>query len=190
MLTWRKKILKQKSAQPSELEQQVAQALFDLEVTENELRNEVRDLWILAAKEIVTPNQKHAIIIFVPFVKLAAFHKIQHLLVMNLEKKFNGKHVVIIGQRRIIPVQTKTNKKKQQKRPHSRSLTAVHDAILEDLVYPTEITGKRVRVRLDGSRLLKVHLNPLDHRVEDKIETFTTVYKKLTGKACTFEFRN
>ncbi len=34
----------------------------------------------------------------------------------------------------------------------------VHDAILGDLVYPTEIVGKRVRYRLDGSKLLKVLL--------------------------------
>ena len=38
----------------------------------------------------------------------------------------------------------------------SRTLTAVHDAILEDLVYPAEIVGKRIRVKLDGSRLIKV----------------------------------
>lgn len=32
----------------------------------------------------------------------------------------------------------------------------VHDAILDDIVYPTEITGKRTRVKLDGSKTLKV----------------------------------
>lgn len=52
----------------------------------------------------------------------------------------------------------------------SRTLTAVHDAILEDLVFPSEIVGKRIRVKLDGSRLIKVHLdkaqqNNVEHKV-------------------------
>lgn len=32
----------------------------------------------------------------------------------------------------------------------------MHDAILDDLVYPTEIVGKRIRYRVDGSKVLKV----------------------------------
>lgn len=52
----------------------------------------------------------------------------------------------------------------------SRTLTAVHDAILEDLVFPSEIVGKRIRVKLDSSRLIKVHLdkaqqNNVEHKV-------------------------
>ena len=32
----------------------------------------------------------------------------------------------------------------------------VHASILDDLVYPTEIVGKRVRYHVDGSKVLKV----------------------------------
>merc|ERR1712193_256756 len=71
----------------------------------------------------------------------------------------------------------------KQKRPFSRTLTSVHDSILDDLCYPAEIVGKRTRVRLDSSRLLKIHLDKtMQTDVEHKLDTYTSVYKKLTGK--------
>ena len=41
-------------------------------------------------------------------------------------------------------------------RPRSRTLTTVHDGILEDVMYPAEIVGKRVRYHLDGAKVMKV----------------------------------
>merc|ERR1711915_817324 len=95
----------------------------------------------------------------------------------------------VIAQRRILPKPTRKMKNPpKQKRPRSRTLTAVHDAILEDLVHPAEIVGKRIR--LDGSRLIKVHLDKSQQtNIEHKVETFAAVYKKLTGKEVNFEFR-
>jgi len=78
-----------------------------------------------------------------------------------------------------------------QKRPDSRTVKKVHEAILDDLVFPAEIIGKRTRVRLDGSKLLKVHLDNKEktNLVHDlKLETFTHIYKKLTGREVVFEF--
>ena len=59
-----------------------------------------------------------SIIIYVPMPKLKAFQKIQTRLVRELEKKFSGKHVMFIGERKILPKPTrKTRTKNKQKRP-------------------------------------------------------------------------
>jgi len=181
-----KKIVKEKGAEPDEFEENVAQALFDLEATNQELKADLRDLYITGAKEIdIHGTSRKAIIVHVPYRLLKAFRKIQSRLVRELEKKFSGKDVVIVANRRILPPSSSL----KTQRPRSRTLTKVHDAILEDLVFPTEIVGKRVRYGLDGSKVMKVHLDPKDRNTtEYKVETFAGVYKKLTGKDVVFEF--
>lgn len=65
----------------------------------------------------------------------------------------------------------------------------MHEAVLEDLVYPTEIVGKRIRVRVDGSKTIRCFLDAKDkNSLEYKCDTFSAVYKKLTGKDIVFDF--
>ena len=52
------------------------QALFDLEATNNELKAELKDLYINGAKEIDVAGGRTAVAIQVPFRLLKAFHKI------------------------------------------------------------------------------------------------------------------
>ena len=98
---------------------------------------------------------KKAIIIFVPVPLLKQCHKIQSRLVRELEKKFSDRHVLVVAQRRILPKPGRLSRVKQL-RPRSRTLNMVHEKLLEDMVYPTEIVGKRTKVRTDGSRVIKV----------------------------------
>ena len=58
----------------------------------------------------------------VPYRLLKAFHKVQQRLVRELEKKFSGKDVVLIANRRIMPTPSSG---KSIARPRSRTLTAV-----------------------------------------------------------------
>lgn len=190
MLSATTKLVKPGDQKPTELEVQVAQNLLDLEAS-SDLKAQLRELYITGAREIDIAGGKKSVILFVPVPQLRSFQKIQSRLVKELEKKFNGKHFVVIAQRKILPKPTrKTKSASKQKRPISRTLTAVHEATLNDLVYPAEIVGKRIRVKLDGSKQMKVHLDKTQQTtVEHKVETFTSIYKKLTGKDVSFEFR-
>jgi len=74
-------------------------------------------------------------------------------------------------------------------RPQSRTLTAVHAAILDDIVFPSSIVGKRTRVRADQSKLLKVFVDKKDAKeTEDKLKSFAAVYNRLTRSAVEFSF--
>merc|ERR1712007_330994 len=103
---------------------------------------------------------------------------IQGRLIRELEKKFSKRHVVFVANRTILDKNFR--RKGLEVRPRSRTLTAVHGSILEDIVGPTEIFGKRTRISVDGSKLLKVFLDPKAkdaENVESKLSTYSAVYK-------------
>jgi small subunit ribosomal protein S7e len=95
------KIFKEGGAKPDAFEEHVASAIFDLQV-QTDMKADLQDLFITSASEVDVGSRK-AIIIHVPFRLLNQFHRIQQRLIRELEKKFSGKHVTIIAQRRILP---------------------------------------------------------------------------------------
>jgi len=183
-----KKVVKKNNEAPTELESAIAKALIELESTSKEMSADLRDLFIVSAKELELPSSKRAIVIFVPFRLHKRFQKLQSRLIRELEKKFSGKHVLIVAQRTILSEGYRRSHPGQS-RPRSRTLTSVHNAILEDLVYPTAIVGKRIRFRVDGTRLLKVYLDHKDIKeIDYKLKTFQHVYKQITNKNVEFQF--
>jgi small subunit ribosomal protein S7e len=61
-----------------------------LQASATELKADLHDLNISAARELEIDGGKKAIIIYVPFRQLRDFHKIQPRLVRELEKKFRS----------------------------------------------------------------------------------------------------
>ncbi|TKW27898.1 hypothetical protein SEVIR_3G288400v4 [Setaria viridis] len=186
MFTARRKIQKDKGVEPTEFEDTVAQAFFDLENGNQELKSDLKDLYINGAVQMDVPGNRKAVIIHVPYMLQKSYKKIHVRLIRELEKKFSGKDVVLIATRRIVRPPKKGS---AVVRPRSRTLTTVHDGILEDVVYPAEIVGKRVRYHLDGAKVMKVFLDPKERtNTEYKLDTFSTVYRRLCGKEVVFDY--
>merc|ERR1712098_613288 len=150
---------------------------------------DLRDVVISSAKEFEVKSGRIVAVIFVPYRVWKTVKKIQGRLIRELEKKFSKKHVVFVASRTILD---KSFRRRGLKlRPLTRTLTDVHECILEDIVGPTEIVGKRTRCRVDGSKTLKVFLDPKDKdkdNIEEKLQTYSVVYQKLTAKEAVFAF--
>lgn len=69
--------INKKASEPSEIELLVAQALYDLETSTPDLKEELRPLYITAAREVEVGSGRKAVVIFVPCPLLKAFHRIQ-----------------------------------------------------------------------------------------------------------------
>lgn len=178
-----------KDKKPSEFEYHVAQTLGEIEASSPDLKGELKDILITGASEFEGKYRgavRQAVIIFFHYRSKCTLKKIHARLQSELTKRFR-KPVVLLLQRTIIPKYFKT--KGQQKRPYSRTLTKVHEGILEDLIYPAVVLGQRIRVKTDGKRVFKVLIDPLNREdIQEKLDVISAVYTKLTNKEVVFEF--
>jgi small subunit ribosomal protein S7e len=114
----------------------------------------------------------------IPFRSLAFYKKVSTQMIDHLEKKFNWPVIVVVN--RTID-STKKVQHPSQKRPRSRTLKAVHAAILNDVVVPSSIVGRRNRISTVTGVTQKVYLDPLDKTlVEEKLDAISHAYAKLT----------
>jgi len=123
-----------------------------------------------------TPSQY--LLVRIPHRSFAALKKVGNLIIDHLEEHFD-KLVFVVANRTIISPQAKHHP--TQMRPRSRTLTSVHQEILRDAVFPSNIAGRSMRVTLEGKRIQKVMLDLLDKSaMEAKLDAIAHVYQKLT----------
>ena len=87
----------------------------------------------------------------------------------------------------IIPARKRVNGKEyrtfvSKKVPRDRTLTAVFDAYLDDILYPATIVGKTTRT-------YKVIIDPLDKEsINDRLDAIKACFKALTNRKLEIEF--
>ncbi|KAF5182589.1 40S ribosomal protein S7 [Thalictrum thalictroides] len=163
MFTALRKIQKDKGVEPTEFEWSVAQSFFDMENGSTEITSDMKDLYINSGVQIDVFGNRKAVVIHVPYRLRKVFRKSHVKLVRELEKNFSGKDVILVTTRRIL-------------RPPKKGSAC-------------KIVGKRIKYRIDGSKIMKVFLDPKErNNTEYMLETFAGVYRKLSGKDVVFEY--
>jgi len=187
-MQYKKKIWNTNSSHvPTDRDKQLASVFLDLEAS-SDMKAELKSLQFTRCEDVKVNNNKNALVIFVPYVFRKKFQKLQVRLTRELTKKFSGYDIIFIAERVILP-RSYVRQKGNQRRPRSRTLTEVHQAILEDICFPTQIVGKRTRVSQDGKRTMKVYLDTKEMgSLDEKRDTFAAVYKKFCNKNVQFSF--
>jgi len=131
-------------------------------------------------------SQKKYILIKIPYRSLQFYRKVSSQMIDHLEAKFKWPVIVVVN--RTIDSKRKISHP-SQKRPRSRTLKAVHQAILNDVVVPSSIVGRRTRVSQQTGITETVYLDPLDRAlVEEKLEAMANAYQKLSTHEIVLEF--
>merc|ERR1712071_225589 len=116
------KLQKRAGARASDIENTVASAILDIQNNADPATKEqLMQLHVIAVKEMDVGG-RNAIAIMVPPPQVPGWQKIQVKIVRELEKKFSGKHVMVICQRKVMAKEARKAGAKcyKQKRPISQ----------------------------------------------------------------------
>lgn len=126
-----------------------------------------------------------AVVVYLPYIFIRDHKNLVPKIVNEIQKR-RSQHAFVVSKRTVINKKGAFN----QRIPRNRTMTSVYDSILEDLITPAYIIGKRIRYRLNGSQLLKVFLNEESRAfLENKINLIAQLYFALTNRKIVFEFR-
>eukprot|EP00826_Nyctotherus_ovalis_P000097 TRINITY_DN0_c1444_g1_i3.p1 TRINITY_DN0_c1444_g1~~TRINITY_DN0_c1444_g1_i3.p1 ORF type:complete len:216 (-),score=109.80 TRINITY_DN0_c1444_g1_i3:54-701(-) len=185
MYSNRDKIVKKANEQTTEIEDEVAKAFFELENKKVDSPEDIKKVKLCSAR-YYSEGDKKVLHVTVPYPLFALVRKNYLTIVPYLENKF--KCTVALTARRTI-LSKYEKRKGSEKRPYSRTLTSVHNSYLEDIIYPYEILGRRIRVKVDGTQIFKIHLKEEDRKgIEGRLEALALLYKTMTNRILSFEF--
>jgi hypothetical protein len=144
--------------------------LIEIENNSTELKKDLKNFLLDSIKEVEyyhgkseqvrrVKKAKKVLIVTVPFVCHKIFSRVARFLTSEFERKLKTQVFFVVKR----AIDSKWNRTGQnQTRPRSHTLTQVFENTLDDLVCPAHIVGKRIRVRMDGSKLFKIYLDEKD----------------------------
>jgi small subunit ribosomal protein S7e len=187
MLMQSDKLSNKNRATVNEITKNLTTVLTRIQENDQNIKKDLENLKIENANEISIGSDKRCYLVQVNESSVKNLHNVHSDIVKKLEEHFSTPVV-------IVPYRKKINGKlfrrfRGNKVPRDKTLSAVYDSYLEDLLYPATIVGKRVRYPKGKSRLYKVFVDPLDREhIEYKINAITACYKGLTNRDLVVEF--
>ncbi|ELP87366.1 40S ribosomal protein S7, putative [Entamoeba invadens IP1] len=155
---------------------------------------EMKLVKVHSARKIPTSKDKFATVVFVPLRMMRKIRPIQAKLVDALEKKMN-QPVFIIGKRIVAHAARPGQADKSEYKPISRTRKAVHEAYMNEMLYPVQIIAQRIRVSMhsnvpEGRKTVSLGVDDLalKNTVKARLNVYSSVYKVITGNEVAFDF--
>ena len=171
----------------NEIQKNVANEFEKIKDTEKDHKAELDTIKIEHANEVSMNEDQKCYLIQISTQNLAGFKKVHSLLTKKFEEHLANTVILIPKRKRVNGKEYRTFVSK--KVPRDKTLTAVFDGYLDDILYPAIIVGKRVRYSVGKKRTYKVIVDPLDKEmVEYKIPAITACYKAITNRKLEIQF--
>ena len=172
----------------SEIQKNVSNELEKIKDSEKEHKAELETIKIEHANEVQINDDHKCYLIQISTQNLSGFKKVHSLLTKKFEDHLSENVILIPKRKRVNGKEYRTYISK--KVPRDKTLTAVFDGYLDDILFPATIVGKRIRYPVGKTRTYKVIVDPLDKEtVEYKIPAITSCYKAITNRNLEVEFQ-
>ena len=176
-----------KKSKVSETQKNVSTALDKIKDSEKEHKEDLEPIKIEHANEVDMNDDQKCFLIQISTTNVPGFKKVHSLLTKKLEDHLSNPVIIIPSKKRVNGKEYRSYVSK--KVPRDRTLTAVFDAYLDDILYPATIVGKRIRYPTGKTRTYKVLVDPLDKEsIEYKLDAMTACYRALTNRKLEIEF--
>lgn len=188
MLMQSDKLNTKNRASVNEITKTLTTVFSKIQDSDQKLKKDLEHLKIENANEIAVGTDKRCYLVQVNESSIKNLHNVHAEITRRLEDHFSTPVV-------IVPARKKINGKlfrkfRSSKVPRDKTLTAVYDAYLEDLLYPATIVGKRIRYPKGKSRVFKVYVDHLDKEtIEYKTNAIVACYKGLTNRELVIQFQ-
>jgi small subunit ribosomal protein S7e len=152
-----------------------------------EYREDMKNINIELVSEFKYEDNKNFLLVTVNESAAKNLQRVHVDLVKRLEST-TGKPVIVIPKRKVVDGK-KFRNFIGKKVPRTKTLTYIRENLLEDLLYPATIVGKRTRYPRGQQKQLKVLVDSVDKdTLSSKTSAICFGYKSLTGHELSIDF--